>query len=90
MHSLIAFILVNTISAHPEEQHLPFKQTPSFFQLDTIPVLGHFLIHSVDKTHDLVVTLELIWLLLLNILSFNFVPTPKKSLLSWQDSKETM
>ena len=27
MHSLIALILVNTISAHPEEPHLPFKQT---------------------------------------------------------------
>ena len=38
------------------------------------------LVHSVDKTHILVVTMKLIWLLFLNILSFNFVPTPNKSL----------
>ena len=31
-------------------------------------------IHSFDKTYVLLVTVELIWLLLLNILSFNFVP----------------
>ena len=62
---LIAFILVNTIiPMHPEEQHLPFKQTgtTTIFHLDTNPVLGHVLIHSVDKTHVLVVTVELIWL----------------------------
>ena len=49
---------------HPEEQHLPFKQTgtTTVFHLDTNPVLGHVLIHSVDKTHVLVVTVELIWL----------------------------
>ena len=33
-----------------------------------------------DKTHVLVVTVDLIWLLFLNILSFNFVATPRKSL----------
>ena len=69
---------------HPEEQHLPFKQTGittiPFFHLDTNPVLGHILILSVDKTHVLVVTVELIWLLFLNILSFNFAPTPNKFL----------
>ena len=33
-----------------------------------IPILGHVLVHSVDKTHVLVVvTVELIWLLFLNI-----------------------
>ena len=32
-----------------------------------IPILGHILVHSVDKTHVLVVTVELIWLLLLSI-----------------------
>ena len=41
-----------------------------------------YLVHSVDKTHVLVVTMELIWSLLLNILSFNFVQTPNKSLKS--------
>ena len=67
---------------HPEEQHLPFKQmgTTTIHHLDTNPVLGHVLIYSVDKTHVLVVTVELIWLLFLNILSFNFLPTPNKFL----------
>ena len=45
-----------------------------------IPILGHVLVHSVDKTHVLVVTVELIRLLFLNIFSFNFVPTSNKSL----------
>ena len=45
-----------------------------------IPILGHVLVHSVDKAHVLVVTVELIWLLFLNISFFNFVPTPNKSL----------
>ena len=43
-------------------------------------MLGHVLIHSADKTHVLIVTVELIWLLFLNILSFNFDPTPNKFL----------
>ena len=38
------------------------------------------MVHSVEKTHALVVTVELIWLLFLNIFFFNFVPTPNKSL----------
>ena len=49
------------------------------FHPGTNPVIGHALIHSVGKTHALVVTDELIWLLLLNILSLKFVPTPRKS-----------
>ena len=49
-----------------------------FFHSDTNPVLSHVLAHSVDKTHVLGVTVELIWLLFLNILSFNFCPTPNK------------
>ena len=44
-----------------------------------IPILGHVLVHSVDKTHVLVVKVELIWLLFLNISFFNFFPTPNKS-----------
>ena len=60
--------------------HLNKRGPPAFFYSDTNPVLGHVLVHSVDKTHVLVVTVELIWLLFLNILSFNFVPTPNKSL----------
>ena len=43
------------------------------------PVIGHALVHSIDKTHVLDVTVDLIWLLFLNILSFNFPATPRKS-----------
>ena len=73
----------NTIATHPEEQHPPFSQKGPlpFFHLDASPVLGHVLIYSVDKTHVLVVTVELIWLLFLNMLSFNFISAPNKSLL---------
>ena len=53
-------------------------------------VLGHILIHSLDETRVLVVTVELIWLQLLNILSLHLFPTPKKSLLGWQDSEEAI
>ena len=77
---------------HPEEQCLPLKQTgtATIVSFDTNPVFGHVLIHPFDKTHVLVVTVELIWLLLLNILSFNFVPMPNKFLLGLQDSEEAM
>ena len=44
------------------------------------PVIGHALVHSIDKTHVLDVTVDLIWLLFLNILSFNFVAAPRKFL----------
>ena len=53
---------------------------PLFLHLDTSFVIGHALVHSVDKTHVLVVTVDLIWLLFLNILSSNFVATPRKFL----------
>ena len=67
---------------YPQKQHLLFRQTgpPPFFHSETNPALGHVLAYSVDKTHVLVVTVELIWLLFLNMLSFNFAPTPNKSL----------
>ena len=60
--------------------HSNKRGPPPFVLLDTNPIIGHALAHSVDKTHVLVVTLELIWLLFLNILSFNLVPTQRKSL----------
>ena len=50
------------------------------FHSHTNPVFGQVLVHSVNKTHALVVTMELIWLLFLNILTFNFAQTPNKSL----------
>ena len=53
---------------------------PLFLHLNTNPVIGHALVHSVNKTHVLDVTVDLIWLLFLNIHSFNFVITPSKSL----------
>ena len=49
-------------------------------------ILGHLLVHSVDKTYVLVLTVEWIWLLLLNILSFNFFLRLPAAVLSkqWQ------
>ena len=53
-------------------------EPPLFLHLDTSPVIGHTLVHSVDNTHGLVVTVDLIWLLFLNIFYSNFVATPIK------------
>ena len=53
-------------------------------------MFGHVLIHYFDKTLYLVGTVELIWLLLLNIISFNFAPPSNKFLLDWQDLEEAM
>ena len=49
-------------------------------------ILGHLLVHSVDKTYVLILTVEWIWLLLLNILSFNFFLRLTAAILSkqWQ------
>ena len=82
------FILVNTIQYPRTLQNK--RVPPPFFHSDTNRVFGHVLIHSFDKTNVLVVTEELIWLLLLNILSFKFAPTSNKFLLGWQDSEEAM
>ena len=82
---LIASILVNTIqyprTLKNNTYHSNKRVPTSLFYSDTNSVFGHVLIHSFDKTHILIVTVELIWLLLLNILSFNFIPTPNKFLL---------
>ena len=59
--------------------HWRKRGPPRVFHLSTNLVLGNDLLHSVGKTHVLVVTLEFIWLLFLNILSFNFVQAPNKS-----------
>ena len=86
---LITFILVNTIQCpHALKNNIYHSNKlvpPPFFHSDTNPVFGHILIHSFDKTHALVVTVELIWLLPLNIL-----PTTNKFPLGWQDSEEAM
>ena len=60
--------------------HSNKRRPPPFFYSYTNPALSHVLVHSVDKTHVMVVTMELIWLLFLNILSFNYAPTPNISL----------
>ena len=60
--------------------HSNKRGTPPFFHLDTNPVIGQALVHSVDKTQVLFVTVDLTWLLFLNILSFNFVAAPRKFL----------
>ena len=80
---LIASIFVNTLQYPRTLKDIPYDLNewglPLSFRLDTSPVTGHALVH-VDKTHDLVVTVDLIWLLFLNILSSNFVVTPRKFL----------
>ena len=70
--------------------HSNKRVPPSFFHSYTNPVFGHVLIHYFVRIHVLVVTEKLIWLLLLNILSFNFVPKLSKFLLGWQDSEEDL
>ena len=77
----------NTIATHAEEQHPPFSQkgTTTIFSFGCQSCACHVMVYSVDKTHVLVVTVELIWLLFLNMLSFNFISAPNKSLLGWQD-----
>ena len=64
---LIAFIFVNTIqypyTLKNNIYHSSKCGLPLFFHSNTNPILGHVL----------VVTVEMIWLLFLNILSFNFV-----------------
>ena len=69
---LSAFIFVNTIQ-YPRTLnnnicHSNKRNHHHFFI--RIPILCHVLVHSVDKTHVLVVTVELIWLLFLNIYFF--------------------
>ena len=80
----IAFIFVNTVQyQHTLKNniyHSNKQVSLPFFHSDTNPALGHVLVHSVDKTHALVVTVGLVLFLLLNILFFNFVPTSNKSL----------
>ena len=65
-----SWITTSTIQTNGNHHHF-------FIQ---IPILGHVLVHSVDKTHVLVVTVELVWLLFLNTYFFNFVSIPNKSL----------
>ena len=79
---LITFIFVNTIQ-YPRtlKNNIYHSNNGNHHQfLIRISILGHALVHSVDKTHVLVVTVKLIGLLFLNIFSFNFAPTLNKSL----------
>ena len=91
---LIAFIFVNTVqytrTLKRNIYHSNKRVPPPFFHSYINLVFAHVLIHYFDKTHVLVVTVELIWLLLLNMLSFNVFPKPNEFLLSWQDSEETL
>ena len=83
-HRLIAFIFVNTMQYPRTLKNNIYHSNKwgllQFLHLDISPVNGHNLVHSVDKTHVLIVTVNLIWLLFLNILSFNFVAAPRKFL----------
>ena len=68
-------ILKNNIQ-HQNIEHLSKRGPPPFFHSDTNLVLGNALVHPFEKNPFLVVTVELIWLLFLNMLSFNFMQTP--------------
>ena len=74
--------LLNNNKHHPRKRRLP-----PFFHSDTNLVLGQFLVHSAGKTYVLGVTVELTWLLFLNILSFIFFQR-RTNLLGLQDSEE--
>ena len=80
----ITFTFVNTIQYSCTMKNNIYHSNkwgpPPFLHLDFNPVIVHTLVHSVDKIHVLDVTVDLIWLLFLNILSFNLVATPRKSL----------
>ena len=76
---LIAFIFVDTMqyprTLNNNIYHSNKREPLPFFIW--IPIL----VHSVDKTHFLVVAVELIWLLfLIFFFFFNFFPKPNKSL----------
>ena len=58
--------------------HLNKRGPTPFFHSDTNLVLENVLVHPVEKTRVLFVRVEFVWLLFLNILSFNFVQTPSK------------
>ena len=81
--TIITFISVDTIQKSlilwTNIDYSSKRRPPLFFHLDTSPRYGNSLVHSVNKTHILVVAVKLIWLFFLNILSFNFVQTPNKS-----------
>ena len=82
---LIAFIFVNMIQ-YPRilKNNIDYLSKPEprpFFHSDINSVLGHVLVHSAEKTHVLTVTVEVIRLLFLNLLCFNFASTPNKSLM---------
>ena len=67
--------------------HSNKRGSPTFFHSDTSTVLCHFLVYFVDKTHVLVVTLELILLFFLIRLPLSLAQT---SLLGLRDSGEAM
>ena len=80
----ITFISVNALQ-HPiilgnNINHFSKWWALPFFHANTNLGLDHALVHSVNKNHALVLTVEWVWLLLLNALSFNFVQIPNKSL----------
>ena len=50
-----------------------------------ISILGYVLVHSIDKTHDAVVAVEMIWLLYLNIYFFSTLLQHRTHFLGLQD-----
>ena len=85
----IAFVFINTIQ-YPRTlsnniYHSNKRESPKFFSFgyNTWPAS----VHSVDNTHVLVVTVEMIWLLFLNIF-FATLFQNRTNLLGSQDSEE--
>ena len=61
-------------------KHISKRGPPPFFHSDTNLVPRNALVHPLKKIPVRLVTVELIYLLFLNILSVNFIQTPSKSL----------
>ena len=72
----IAFIFDKTIqhsrTLKNNIYHSNKREPLPFFHPDTNPVIGQVLVHFVDKTHALVVTVELIWFLFFVVLEYTF------------------
>ena len=71
-------MFVNMIHPRILENNIDYwinRESPLFFHSDANPILSHALVYFVDKTHVVIVTMDLIWLLFLNIVFFNFSNT---------------
>ena len=71
-------MFINMIHPRILENNIDYwsnRESPLFFHSDANPILSHALVYFVDKTHVVIVTMDLIWLLFSNIVFFNFSNT---------------